>query len=200
MTEAEDEHEFLGVEWEVEVRDADGNVTDSKKGKNSLLVAMAQILYNGFDFTGVGATCRNTSNALSGGNWDASISGNQAGFYCAAAISQSNYGIVVGRGNTAVTVDDYKLETQATHGTGANQFTHMAGTVNAVVNASPRSSVRIDRQFTNGSGNPITVKELGIYAMTAGPGYHCVCRDVIADTVVANGSSLFVKYTLYITI
>jgi hypothetical protein len=41
-----------------------------------------------------------------------------------APSGDSSYGIVVGTGTTTPTNADYKLESQCTHGTGANQFLH----------------------------------------------------------------------------
>jgi hypothetical protein len=46
------------------------------------------------------------------------------------------------------------------------------------------------------------VKEIAMYgrAYDASATYViCLCRDVIPDTPVANGSSMFVKYTIYVT-
>lgn len=198
-TKQEDEHEFLGVEWEVEVRDKDGKITDHKKGRNSLLVGMTSLLMSYFDYVvasgltlkDIGNVSRSAISYVYLGNW--------MGFNVVGPAASASYGIVVGSNNTGVTADDYKLNTLIAHGVGAGQLQYLITTLNAVVNASPRSNMRIDRTFTNGSGAPVTVRELGIY-VAAGGFYFCICRDVIADTVVANGSSLFVKYTLYITI
>jgi hypothetical protein len=113
-------------------------------------------------------------------------------------------GIVVGSGNAAVTADDYKLATIITHGIGAGQLQAQAGVIQDVVLASPRASTRIDRTFINGSGAPVTVREIGIYSLwyDGSATYQmCYCRDVLSSPVaVANGSTLFVKYTIYISI
>ena len=200
MAETEEEHELMGCEWEVEVRDANGNVTDHKKGKNSLLVAMAALVANPIGSVNIPINAQDTSNVSSTTDW-----GYNSTAYCGPSVlgpvNNSTYGIVVGRDNTPVVVTDYKINTQCTQGSGANQFVHSAVTVNDVVTAAPRSSVRIDRMFTNSSGNPITVKEIGLYGVTYWHGkYFCMCRDVIPDTVVANAASLYVKYTIYVTV
>ncbi len=193
-------HEFLGVEWEVEVRDARGNITDHKTGKNSMLLQTASALCLMIDYTtGVsvamnGKTTAGAAQYIAHGN-----SGNFSGLDVVGAAGDVLHGIIVGTNNTGVTADDYKINTIVANGVGAGQLQYLVTTLNVVVNASPRSNLRIDRTFTNGSGGGITVKELALYVYNNTSSF-CLIRDVIADTPVANGSSLFVKYTLYITI
>jgi hypothetical protein len=203
MGEDEDEHEMMGCEWEVEVRDADGNLTDSKKGKNSLLVQMASIIGGAIDVSSAYPMGKYVPNSAMYGNlWNPSSGAAYSGFPVNEGAASAVAGIVVGTSNTPVTVDDYKIGTLIAHGVGAGQFQYLACTVNAVVTAAPRSSCRTDRTFTNNSGGSITVKEIAMYgrAYDASATYViCLCRDVIPDTPVANGSSMFVKYTIYVT-
>jgi len=116
------------------------------------------------------------------------------------------YGIVVGTGTTAAANDDYKLESQCTQGTGANQFDHGAMEEEADV-AVVGSNVDwvIRRSFYNLSGSDITVGEVGIYVRTkcTDDNVHdfCIVRDVLASPVtVSDGYTLTVKYTLRTTV
>jgi hypothetical protein len=203
--EREDGHEVLGVEWEIEVVDKDGKVTDRKRGRNSLLTNFAWIMSGAMDAYGHGVSGseQDTGGTLRIMDWyPRNIAANYLGIEVTGGAGTSTYGIVVGSDSTAVTADDYKLNTQIAHGVGAGQLSYLAVTLNAVVVAAPTASVRIDRQFTNGSGGDVTVKELGIYIRSdasTSPRYFCICRDVIPDTLVPNGSSLNVKYTVYIS-
>jgi len=197
MTETEEEHEFMGVEWEVEVRDKDGNITDSKKGKNSLLNGMAYELLWGFN-QAVTDYPYDITNAQVLPTWYGVAS--SCGMDINGAAGDVVHGIMIGTNNTAVVATDYKMGTLIANGIGAGQMQYLITTCNAVVNASPRSNLRVDRVFTNGSPGAITVKELGMYVLISAAKTICICRDVIADTAVAAGSSLFVKYTIYITI
>jgi hypothetical protein len=204
MTETEEEHELMGCEWEIEVRDKDGNITDHKKGENSLLTQMISLIGGGMDTnvvaSSMGKYIGNTT--CYGAYWGPSAGNTASGPSCNAGANLTTHGILIGTDNTAVVVDDYKINTLIAQGVGAGQMQYQAMVVNAVVTSAPRSSMRLDRTMTNNSGGAITVKEIALYCLgydSSAAYTSCVCRDVIPDTVVANGSSIFVKYTLYVT-
>lgn len=118
-------------------------------------------------------------------------------------IGASQYGIVVGSGDTAPTNTDFKLETQITHGTGAGKITHNVCTVDEVTAV---VGVNVDlillRSFTNNTGALRTVKEVGIYVkQTITPEYFCIIRDVLGSPVeVPDKCSLSVYYTMRTTV
>lgn len=110
-------------------------------------------------------------------------------------------GIVVGTGNTAVTVDDYALETKIAHGVGAGQLSYQAVSADADCANSPAGTwfVNINRTFINNSGDSILIKEVGIYAKSTN--YYCIERTVL-DTpyTVLNGEGCVVNYKIAITV
>jgi hypothetical protein len=116
----------------------------------------------------------------------------------------STYGIVVGKGTNAESVTDYALQTQCTHGVGADQFQHARGTyVPSIVSGSDVFFSTL-RTFQNASGNTITVTEIGIYMDSSDTGsthrYVCLARDLLAAGVaVLNGEILTVQYTFKTT-
>ena len=117
--------------------------------------------------------------------------------------NEDDNSIVVGTGNTAVTISDYQLETQIAHGGGAGQLTHQTATVNASVVAAPNCGFIIERAFVNNSGGDITARESAIYVtvrVSARWEYAMVVRDVFgAPQLIPNGGSLIVNYTLRVT-
>jgi hypothetical protein len=124
-------------------------------------------------------------------------------FDCAAAVGDQNKGIMVGTGITAPTINDYKLETRITHGTGAGQLQHGDVAFGLPASDPTTSQFTITRNFANASGGSITVNEIGLYvrarAVSYGGGtedqYFMVIRDVIAGGIaVPNGQTLTVNY------
>jgi len=113
------------------------------------------------------------------------------------------WGNVVGRGSTAVAIDDYKLETLCTEGTGENQLSYLACTVGASSVVASSASFEISRSALNLSGAAITVTEIGIIARGYDAGIHSfqVIRDVLASSVeVPDGGAISVVYTLKVTV
>ena len=121
-----------------------------------------------------------------------------------AGDNDDTYGIQVGTGTTAPTNTDYKLTTKIAHGIGAGQLdygTH-SRTASTVVGANV--DFIISRAFYNGSGEPITVNEIGVVCNsedTASNQYmFLLIRDVITAITTANTQTLTVQYTFRTTV
>jgi len=118
--------------------------------------------------------------------------------HIASAVGQSGYGVVCGTGDTAVTINDYTLESQIIHGAGAGQLSHSIVTQIFVgVNGSNIETTHA-RTFTNNSGSEITVKEVGLYLRVRGVGTVWMgARDILASpAAVPNSGTLTVTYTV----
>lgn len=114
--------------------------------------------------------------------------------------NDSTKGIVIGTGSTAVTPSDYVLVSQCVQGVGANQFQH--GAQSAPIGTGVSGSVtsfQLRREFVNGSGSSIAVREIGIYGEYSGS-FFMDYREVLgsADNV-PNGSTYRVDITFSIT-
>ncbi len=111
--------------------------------------------------------------------------------------------IVIGSGNTAVSISDYALATPISHGTATGAMVYQTATVNASVVAAPNCGFVVERAFVNNSGGEITVRESAIYVRMKGPiyyGYACVVRDVFATAqAVPDGGSISISYTIRVT-
>ncbi len=120
-----------------------------------------------------------------------------------AAANEDYIGIVIGTGIAAVTVDDYKLDSQIMQGTGSGQMRHLASTPGWPSVAGSNCDFLTSRTFLNNSGSSIMVRESGIYCRVKGPtyyGYACIVRDVLATPQdVPDGGSITIDYTLRIT-
>lgn len=113
------------------------------------------------------------------------------------------YGILVGIGSTAVTNADYALATKINHGVEAGQLDYGGHSRTAAHVVGSNVDFVISRTFYNGSGNAITVNEIGISCATpdisAGPYYFLLARDVVTPVTVDNAKTLTVQYTLRTT-
>jgi len=117
-----------------------------------------------------------------------------------APINTDDYGIVVGTNNTAVSINDYALNTQIMEGTGAGQMTHQAVDFPEAVNVSGSDCrFQIHRDFINNSGGSITINEIGIYVY----GYlsYRICIDrTLSTKIVPDTEGASVTYTMLITV
>jgi len=118
-----------------------------------------------------------------------------------AAIGNTLMGIRVGKGSTAVAIDDYALETPLEEGTGLDEFNHqvVAFTTPAVVGST--CSFTVSRVMINNSGATITgIREIGAY-MVIFSWYALGFRDVLPSPVyVPHGGSITVTYTIKVTV
>lgn len=108
------------------------------------------------------------------------------------------YGIVVGTGNAAPTINDYVLQTPIAHGVGAGQLQYSIVSFGAPAADATVSQLTITRNFANGSGGAITVEEVGLYCRaldtTPAARYLMIIRDVTGGINVPNGQTLTVNY------
>jgi len=120
----------------------------------------------------------------------------------------TNVGVFVGTGDTAVAITDYNLATRIAHGIAATQLYHWATIVDNWVNGAGYVSYDIVRLFENRSGGTITIAETGLaasfnynstysYVHKAG----LIARNVLTTPVdVDNGEILKVTYTIRIEV
>lgn len=110
----------------------------------------------------------------------------------------SNYGIVVGSGDAAFSVEHLDLDELIISGTGTGQLTSSAGGYLSQSYEAKQWTVLHRRIFNNNSGGDIVVRETGLYDGGWPPGVLCLLeRSVLDPTVtVPNGAQLTVTYTI----
>ena len=181
------------------VRDPDGKIINDtgRKPARSFLIQFLEFVRG----LGVGTGTINAT-ATDGTEdviWKAGVR-SDIFYQIGAGINDSDFGIVIGTGDTAVTNTDHKLETQLTEGAGAGNITHGEMIIGTAAVVGTNVDMEIKRAFTNSTGSTITVKEAGLYAFTS-PYYHCTIRDVLSPAVeVPDKCSLTVIYTVRTTV
>jgi len=203
----------LSLFYELEVRDKDGRIISSRREKSRSLLRNFALLVRTLlagNIAGVithttldvkvsitkrdGSTFSFPSLMYSGEEENA-----PAVMEAAAMERNDNYGVIVGAGSTAVTRDDYDLETQYKDGLGANQLVHGKTTVEDVNGTPPDSVWRVIRTFTNESDATITVREIGLAVLCQG-NYVLIARDVLSTPEdIPSAASLTVRYVFKVT-
>ena len=114
-------------------------------------------------------------------------------------LSSVDYGLVVGRNNTAVTFNDYKLGTICAEGIGANQLNYQAGVAPTFSWSAGNMefTCRHIRYANNNSAGNIDLVESGLIGYSSVGGYTClIIRDVFATKTVNIGGQVKMIYDL----
>jgi hypothetical protein len=111
----------------------------------------------------------------------------------------ADYGVQVGTSDVAFDKTHYSLQGKIAHGSGSGQLLYGATTVEEYTEVDTKAQFRTVRVFTNSSGSPITVKEIGIVVRNYATAvyYFLAARDVITPQTVPDGATLTIRYTLY---
>jgi hypothetical protein len=187
------------IDWEVRDTETNKLIEVGQKKAESFLVQFLDMLWANMNFasTGSGFTSRRNDNALV-----VQQACSNKSLIIAGTAGTVVDGIIVGTGNTAPTVTDYKIETLIAHGAGAGQLQYGAVTFGAPASDATTSQYTITRNFANASGGGITVNEIGLYvnnqiiaSVYTIHSYFMWLRDVIAGGIlVNNGQTLTVNY------
>ncbi|MBA7696831.1 hypothetical protein ES703_105483 [subsurface metagenome] len=151
-------------------------------------------------YAGVPATVQNTAGV------NKSLNNSSALFLaCNAAAGAIDIGIRIGKGSTAVTISDYKLESACAQGTGVDQFQHLVVTFTEPSVDGSTISHTIKRVAVNNSGADIEgIREIGCYNRfytTATAEVMLGFRDVLpASLTIPDGGAITVTYTLRVTV
>lgn len=124
---------------------------------------------------------------------------------CDAPVNEDEYGIVVGTGDTAPDIANYKLETKILHGSGiAGKLNYADHSLVAPTydESGGWSLCGLIRTFSNNSGGSIIIKEIGLITKQYFDSisvlyYFLLIRDVLGSPfTVTNGNSVTVQYRI----
>ena len=177
--------------YEVIVTDRHGKVILSEKRESrSWVMAYNQLVYGGMSGSGQSVRCTDGVNRTQSTTYDLLLVARPAGYH--------NRGCVVGNGDAPVTVGNYSLDSQITHGTGPGQIEHYEFTIIYPPSiAGSQCSFRVKRIFHNASGGPVTIREIGVYASISNNYDACVVRDVLGTGApIPHGGAITVIYTI----
>lgn len=137
------------------------------------------------------------------GGTDRSIGVSSSCLRANAGIGEIGYGIRVGKGSTAVTIDDYCLESPCGEGTGPDQFEHQLTSHTDPTVVGSDCSFTKRRTLINNSGATISgIREIGCYIMLKySPRYNGLgYRDVLPSPAnIPDGGAITVTYTIKVT-
>jgi hypothetical protein len=193
----------LGAVLELTVRNREGEVTRRQEMlSESFVKQFLQLLWVSCVRVSSGYRIKDYRVKDVDGNLDP-VQVASASFQANAGPNVDTYGILVGTGTTAPTIDDYQMETKIPHGTGAGQLQYSAVAFGAPTSDGTVSHFTITRDFSNASGGPITVREVGLVVyfqrMGSGSGYYLTIRDAVNITI-PDGETLTVNYRLQGTV
>ena len=121
-----------------------------------------------------------------------------------ATIKGEHIGIQVGTGTNAVTPTDTALQTRIAHGRAATQLEYGGCELVDLTFANPNGEFTIRRYFTNLSGGPITVNEVGIHSvgtdLSTEAWAFLIARDLTGGVAVADTEILRATYVPQITV
>ena len=105
-------------------------------------------------------------------------------------------GILLGTGSTAVTADDFQLETVIDDGSASGELVRAASVeYEGILGTSTGYTVLFEKTFTNSSGASITINEVAIYHLSTGSTLIMGVRDVLSSgVVVLDNESVVVRY------
>lgn len=192
-----DEHVLMEAELELTVKNKDGKVSHhSVRKSESFVRAWLELLYaHAVTLQWPGIIIRDTSDT------ERQAVASSIGFDVSAPDTNIDYGILIGAGVAAPTIDDFGIEDLIEHGVGFDQLQY-----SDVVVAYPGvnvnvSQLTITRNFSNASGAAVTVNEIGMVCRatdTAGTvRYFLIIRDITPGGLpVPDGETLTVNYRL----
>jgi hypothetical protein len=137
-----------------------------------------------------------TQKDVNGNLWD--VYADAYAFRVNAGAGIDAFGILVGIGTNPVAIDDYKLQSKISHGTGSGQLQYGSVSVGTVAIIGSSAQFTIARTFTNNSGADITVNEVGLVWDWSGK-YFLLDRSLLTFTI-PNGESRTVTYTIKVTV
>lgn len=120
-----------------------------------------------------------------------------------AGAGDTDKGIRVGKGTTAVNISDFALGSPLEEGTGLDQLEHAAVTFTVPSIVGSTCSFPLRRNMVNHSGATITgIKEIGVYMRFAYEALYALgFRDVLPSAVyVPDGGAITVTYTMAVTV
>jgi len=152
---------------------------------NSLLIQFFQLLKRHLNRGSVAAVKQIDGNVHSGYSSDYTFAVN-------APAGNSNYGIVVGSGTTAVDIcNDYALENKL-------DLDYSAVTVESTTCESGIIEIAIKRDITNNTGADVTINEVALYCFGTGDTrIHCIDRTILVEPVtLQNEQTVKMTYKL----
>jgi hypothetical protein len=201
----------VALELLLQVKDKDGRITEERveRGHSFLanfikLLACSMAAHPVLMADGVALSLVDTGGVVRSGTGGIYLFGADGGLGTSfmkanAGVGLTTYGVLVGTDDGTILpkdINNYALGAKIAHGTGAGQLSYGDSSIVPVTHDSATYSYAgITRSFSNGSGAPINVKEVGLAAAfywdTNTNRYFLLARDILGSPVaVPNGQAL----------
>ncbi len=183
------------LSYTVEVRDKEGRILERISAPSHSYVQQWNQILN------VQASQETKTVKDTDGNNQTPVAGGSS-LGAKAAIGYILCGLRVGKGTTAVAIDDYAIETPLDEGTGTDEFEHQLQEFTSPAVADSTCSFALIRTLINNSGATISgIREIGCYVRMHASYYALGFRDVLPAAVnVPDGGSITVTYTVSVTV
>ncbi len=200
------------IELLFQVRDKDGRITHEhiEQGHSFLanfikLLYCSAMIHHAPIVDGVALTLTDTGGTARAGDTGYAVSGsglsglNYSFMRANAGVGITTWGVLVGTDTGVILpkdINNYALGAKIAHGTGAGQLSYGDHSIVPVTHdGATYSYAGITRSFSNGSGSPIDVKEVGLattcYWDWAIDRYFLLSRDILGTPVtVPNGQAM----------
>ncbi len=156
-----------------------------------------------FNFTKISNSIIDIDGTTYSAGWVTGTGGGAAYFPTTSLGNPSEYsfrsdGIIVGSGDTPVTIDDYMLDQQIPNGSSTGSLTYGSLVVSQDTNDSTSAQITITQTFINNTTSTIEIKEIGLLQYgSSSSGSLLTMRDILPSPVnIGSGSTLTVNYRL----
>ncbi len=109
------------------------------------------------------------------------------------AYGDSSYGILVGRGNTAISLTDYQMDDQIAHGSSADQLLYWEQEFTSPIVGASDTSFQLKRTFYNDTSSDIDIEEAGVYGYNGGAADETMLIRVVFPTAITLQATESVK-------
>ena len=187
-TERAERNPNIGLSYEIEVYDKDGNLKEHREEEAHCLVENFFKMLLGYYVNGDTSFrtipfVMTTGSTVSTYCETSHLWGQHDGGFRATDVPGSNaYGIVVGTSNTPVTPTDFSLGSIISHGVADGTLSYDASTLGYQEGESNVMILKLRRVFRNDGAAAVAINEIGLYQYTAS-GSIMTIRDVVASPI-----------------
>ena len=189
-TERAERNPNIGLSYEIEVYDKDGNLKEHREEEAHCFVENFFKMLLGYYVNGdMYSNFRKIPFTMTTGSTVSTYcetSGEKQAYYGgfrATEVPGSNaYGIVVGTSNTPVTPTDFSLGSIISHGVADGTLSYDASTLEYQEGESNVMILKLSRVFQNDGAVAVAINEIGLYQYTE-DGPIMTIRDVVASPI-----------------
>ena len=187
-TERAERNPNIGLSYEIEVYDKDGNLKEHREEEAHCFVENFFKMLLGYYVNG-DTSFRKIPFTMTTGSTvstycETSYQTNQyyGGFRATEVPGSNAYGIVVGTSNTPVTPTDFSLGSIISHGVADGTLSYDASTLEYQEGESNVMILKLRRVFQNDGAVAVAINEIGLYQYTTS-GPIMTIRDVVASPI-----------------